>query len=341
MRAYFHLALALTFVAPLLSPSSAEAIIIRHDVDDTEYVVQARDYPAMVDLLELGDCIATLIRPQWLITAAHCAVEMNTSASLSVGGQSHAVASVKIPSNWDDDLDDIALIELTEPVTHVEPIPVYEGSDEVGQVVWFVGRGDTNTGLRGQSGASVDGKTRRASNTIVAADSHWIQFVFNSPDDAAVTPLEGISGDGDSGGPALLVNDEGTWVVGLSSYQDEGNFSLGRYGVEEFYTRVSQYGDWMNQHMGPADTSTPDDGSTDAGSTDDGSTDSGTDTSDGDASGTESGDADAGSGSAETTADADSGGCSGVASSQLLVWLMGLGAIGRRRRRRELGCVAA
>ena len=329
MRLSLSLSLTLALTLPLLTPSPADAIIRRHDVDDSEYVVEADAYPALVDLLDVGDCIATLIRPQWLITAAHCAVEMPSSASLSIGGVSHAVASVRVPSAWNDDTDDIALVELVEPVTSVEPIAVYEGTDEVGQVVWFVGRGDTNTGLRGQSGASVDGKTRRASNTIVAADAHWIQFVFNSPDDDAVTPLEGISGDGDSGGPALLVTEEGTWVVGLSSFQDEGNFSLGRYGVEEFYTRVSQYGQWMEEQMGPRDQ-----GDT-GGSTDSGDAVAGDEGLGGGLGDTgTSGDTGAGNTGDEPSreAGADSGGCSGTAAHQSLLWLLGLGALSRRRR---------
>ena len=336
MRRYVSLFLTLALAVPLFLPSSAEAIIRRHDVDDTEYIVDADDYPAMVDLLALGDCIATLVRPQWLITAAHCAVEMPSSASLMIGGVSHAVASVKIPSNWDDDLDDIALVELVEPVTGVEPIALYEGDDEVGQVVWFVGRGDTNTGLRGQSGASVDGNTRRASNTIVAADAHWIRFVFNSPDDADVTPLEGISGDGDSGGPALLIAEEGTWVVGLSSYQDEGNFSLGRYGVEEFYTRVSQYSAWMAEHMGAEDGSTPVDSTEDDDSATGTSGDDETGTGQADETHENSGDSavDATPVDGNVSASRDvepEGGCNATSTGQILLWGLGLMVFFRAR----------
>ncbi len=315
MRRTLSLSIILAVTAPLFAPRSAEAIIRRHDIDDSNYVVSAEDYPALVDLLALGDCMATLIHPLWLITAAHCAVEMPTSASLMIGGVWYPVATVRIPSHWDDDVDDIALIELVEPVADVAPILVYEGNEEVGQVVWFVGRGDTSTGLRGQSDASVDGRTRRASNTIVAADNHWIRFVFNSPEEAGVTPLEGISGDGDSGGPALLVTDEETWIVGLSSFQDEGNFSLGRYGVEEFYTRVSQYRAWLEAHMG--------------GSSEDFIT-GGEEAADEDVS--EVGEGLQGvSGANEVGGRTDETGCTAAASEQILVWLLFLIPLYRQR----------
>jgi hypothetical protein len=240
---------SLVGLASILFSSPAQAIIRRHDVADNRYIVEAEDYPALVDLLAPGDCIATLISPSWLITAAHCAELFRLPATLTIGGQSMGVDSVKLPSTWQDDRDDIALIKLSSPVGNVDPIGVYRGSDEIGKQVWFIGRGDTNTGLNGQSGAAVDGKTRKASNTIIAADSWWIEFIFNSPTDTEVTDLEGISGDGDSGGPALIETEEGLQIVGLSSYQDEGNNSLGTYGVHEFYTRVSKYEIWMNETM--------------------------------------------------------------------------------------------
>ena len=80
----FHLALLIALTAPIVFPASAEAIIRRHDLDDTEYVVDAEEYPALVDLLAVGDCIATLIAPKWLITAAHCAENLSPSATLSI-----------------------------------------------------------------------------------------------------------------------------------------------------------------------------------------------------------------------------------------------------------------
>ena len=242
----------------LLLVTDASAIIRRHDVADSQYVIEASDYPGVVDLLAPGDCVATLIAPRWLITAAHCATNLNANATLTVAGVSYAVSATQIPSSWNDDTDDIALVQLAEPVEGVTPIPIYRGEDEQDQLVWFVGRGDTNTGLEGQSGAAVDGQTRKASNRIVDADQWWISFVFNSPDDAEVTDLEGISGDGDSGGPALLETAEATWVVGLSSYQDEGNHALGTYGVEEFYTRVSRYADWIDSFVPAAPAPRPD-----------------------------------------------------------------------------------
>jgi hypothetical protein len=38
-------------------------------------------------------------------------------------------------------------------------------------------------------------------------------------------------------------------VAGLSSYQDRAGNPLGTYGVEEFYTRVSDYDGWIESGL--------------------------------------------------------------------------------------------
>lgn len=209
-------ALALLTFANLALSSSASAIVRRHDVPDGQYVVAASDYSAIVDLYinEPGDCLATLIAPQWLVTAAHCVVPtLQPSTDIRVGANIYQVAEVHTHESWNDDTDDVSLIKLAVVVNDVMPIPWYTAQDEVEKVAWFVGRGDTSTGDIG--GGQPDGKTRAATNTVVNADAYWLRFVFNAPSEPGVTPLEGISGDGDSGGPALIETAGGLRVAGL------------------------------------------------------------------------------------------------------------------------------
>ena len=126
---------------------------------------------------------------------------------------------------------------------------MYTGTDEVGLVTTFVGRGTTATGLTGVEAGKWDGQMRAATNRVVRADGPLLQFRFDAPDDAGVTPLEGISGEADSGGPAYIERDGVRFTVGVSSSQDPrpANRKRGAYGVLEYYTRVSYFADWIRE----------------------------------------------------------------------------------------------
>ena len=63
----FFIKCTLVFV---LIMSSANAIIIRHDVDDVKYHQLGEEYS--LSLAYVGGCAATLIESTWLLTAAHC-----------------------------------------------------------------------------------------------------------------------------------------------------------------------------------------------------------------------------------------------------------------------------
>ena len=105
--------------------SDAQAIIIRHDVSDEEYVVDDADYPALVDLFEPGDCIGTLIHATWLLTVAHCAEDMRESRPLTVAGVSHDIDEIMLHPQWNGWNDDVALIRFREPVEGVTPYDLY------------------------------------------------------------------------------------------------------------------------------------------------------------------------------------------------------------------------
>lgn len=71
--------------------------------------------------------------------------------------------------------------------------------------------------------------------------------LIDSPESDKVTKLEGISGPGDSSGPAFIQMGETYALAGISSAQSTratGGVE-GLYGVTEYYTRVSSYVDWI------------------------------------------------------------------------------------------------
>ncbi len=233
----------------------AEAIVVRHDIDASQYNAEEADYPAVFGLLRtrrgFWDCPATLIAPQWAVTAGHCAnapriadaTRQGGSYAVEIGGRANTIDRVEPHPGGSD----IALLHLSSPVIDVAPVPLYEGTDERGRIVMMLGWGDTGNGVQGITGP--DGQFRKATNIVDDADANTISWTFGDPREAhsGASPLEGISGPGDSGGPALIQM-AGEWrLAGISSGQDPLGHARGSYGVREFFVRISTVRGWIEQ----------------------------------------------------------------------------------------------
>ena len=257
---------AFHYFAPvaLIASSLAHAVVVRHDVPDSEYLVPEGEFPALADLPDEGHGI--LIAKQWVVTVAH-AVRWGTPTQISLNGKNRAVADLivhpgyrkppKEPKSGDAaplmaalaSSDDIALIRLAEPIDDVTPVEIYRRSDEQGKLIKIYGKGATGNGLKGQEPNSPHrGKLRRAYNYVVTAEGRWLTYVFDSGSTAH--PLEGMQGDGDSGGP-VLIEVGGTWkLAGLASHKiavgDLSEFRAGVYGQVGHQTRISYYAGWID-----------------------------------------------------------------------------------------------
>lgn len=106
-----------------------------------------------------------------------------------------------------------------------------------------IGVGGTGNGLTGQTEDNVAnaGVLRKAQNSVEFAQGPLLTFTFDSGDSAL--PLEGVSGGGDSGGPAYLTLEGIHYLLGISSRVDGGE--IGKYGVVEVYSRVSFFTAWI------------------------------------------------------------------------------------------------
>src|SRR5690606_18400796 len=154
----------------LAASSTASAIVIRNDVDDSKYRIPASEFSALVDTPSEGHGV--LVSPQWVITAAHAVSWQSEMKQVAINGKSRDVERVVIhpgykkPSQelldhalatWDWTLfwallsssDDIALLKLVQPITDVSPVAIHTGDDEFGQIVKIIGKGATGTGANG------------------------------------------------------------------------------------------------------------------------------------------------------------------------------------------------
>lgn len=251
-----------------LLPSTANAIIIRHDVSDSQYRVAASEFPALVDLP--GEGHGVLIAPRWVLTAAHAISWQHEVKCVMLNGTPRAVQRLviypgyeKLPQQLIDralqtgdatdttkflaSSNDIALIELKEPVRDVKPASIFRGDNEMGQIVEIIGKGGTGTGLTGQVTGNRT-ELRRAFNTITEVQDRWLCYSFQKP--PAARTLEGITGNGDSGGPALIQVKDHLEIAGLASWKkvqgDARTFRAGVYGTTTCTVRVSHYAEWID-----------------------------------------------------------------------------------------------
>ena len=251
----------LVLTSLLLVSTAASAIVIRHDVPDSAYLVSESTLSALVDLPHEGHGV--LIAPQWVLTVAH-ATQWHPVTEVMLGGECLKVEQVfvhpgyrQLPeglSSRDPEeairflsgLDDIALIKLAQPVKGIRPISLYTGHAELGQTVVLFGRGATGNGQAGQVSRSNRTQLRRAENVISSVEERALVYTFDSGDSAR--PTEGMLGNGDSGGP-VLIRRNGRWeLAGLA----RGRLSTslpGYYGQQSHQVRVSYYLAWINKTM--------------------------------------------------------------------------------------------
>ncbi|WP_313345085.1 trypsin-like serine protease [Stenotrophomonas sp.] len=260
------------FLVLITLPITAGAIVIRDDVDDAAYRIDAAAFPALADMP--GEGHGALIAPQWVVTAAHAVPMEGMGSEIVINGKAYLVERVflhpgykRMPDALGQEAlasgnaskihaflahsDDIALIKLALPVADVASLRLYRGSEELARVATLVGKGATGNGAIGQNRNDPHRTMlRRADNAITGGNDRYLWYRFDRGPHGV--PLEGVLGSGDSGGPLMIRDSDGWELVGLGSWitaVPEHALEAGFYGQVVHNVRISRYVEWIDSVM--------------------------------------------------------------------------------------------
>jgi secreted trypsin-like serine protease len=269
-----------TVLAALSIPASASAVVGGQDASEP--------YPHMVAMTandgEWAGCGGSLVRHDWVLTAAHC---VEGAEAKDVGwlvgtqvlseperGEEIPAAEILVHPEWGEDDDamnshDVALVRLQRPATKGSPIRVPSPAEKAlwkpATKAWGIGWG---TQVHGDPGVTTADQLQEVDVPIVADPECSRFYVFDEPSGFTLGHFESqtmvcagyTTGNkdtcyGDSGGPLMVPDATGALVqVGVVSW-GFGCAYPSMYGVYARVADATLYG-WIDSRL-PAAPAAP------------------------------------------------------------------------------------
>jgi hypothetical protein len=236
--------------------AAALAGTIDPDTPDEKYVEFGKQFPSVTQLravyhdskdpeakphLQYGS--AVIIRPNWILTAAHMTTDTTEPTVLKDGAEYPLQIIIRHKDYEDNNIGyhDIALGYSAKEFNLKFYTPLYTEHDELSKPVTISGYGLHGTFLTGAKNS--DNQKRAGHNKVEGLER---AVLVCRPDRVNRYPLEFIITPGDSGG-GLFIGDK---LAGINSFlMAVDKKPDGTYGDESAYTRISLYANWVNSQI--------------------------------------------------------------------------------------------
>ncbi len=257
----------------LLTPLNASPKIINGDS------VNSANYPWMAELVDLNAgiheffCGGVLISSGWIVTAAHCMNRYRCSIPFSTDeieiilntydleNQQERVGITKIIIHPDYDCNtknsDIALLKLDDTSTELPALKISDSYIIAGTEALITGWGATDFEHIIIDGIEIDKpiypNILQQLEINITADSECTDVYPDYTSDNMICASAKKNGGGtcigDSGGP-LVIQNNGWELIGITSW---GYDECAVAGYPDVFTRVSEFRDFIYEHIGYPD----------------------------------------------------------------------------------------